>query len=107
MARHSEHGQHDDQPVEEAAGALVVVPRCALDIPRGGNYPYRMESNERNAMKTYQTVGHALADQNSNISRFMDKARETRKRNDDVIAQWMATGLTREQAWAEALKTCR
>lgn len=66
-----------------------------------------MESNERNPVKTYKNVGAAIADPNSNISRFIAKARETRKSNDRVIEQWMATGLTREQAWAEALKTCR
>ena len=69
-----------------------------------------MESTEKGAnmaSKTYKTVGHALADPNSNITRFMTKARGTRKSNDAVIAAYMAQGLTREQAWAEALKTCR
>lgn len=58
-------------------------------------------------MKTYKTVGAAAADPNSNMHRFLTTARETMSANDKVIAQWMATGLTREQAWAEALKTAR
>lgn len=53
--------------------------------------------------KTYKNVGAAVADPNSNLSRFMTKARETRKHNDEVIAQWMAKGLTREQAYQRAL----
>jgi len=68
-----------------------------------------MESDEkeRKMPRTYKNVGAAVADPTSNIARFLRDARKTRSKNDRVIEQWMATGLTREQAWAEALKTCR
>ena len=53
-------------------------------------------------MKTY---GQAQADPNSSISRFLREAREQRAANAARITALMATGLTREQAWSEALKT--
>lgn len=56
---------------------------------------------------TYATVGHAVNDPNSNLARFMKQGAQTMTRNERVIQQWMATGLTREQAWTEALKTRR
>ncbi len=57
--------------------------------------------------RTYKTRGEALADPASNLSKFMARAAETQKRNDAVIAALMAQGLTREQAWTEALRGAR
>lgn len=54
-------------------------------------------------MKTYKNVGEAAADPTSNMHRFLTSAKEVRTENDKVIAQWMAQGLTREQAYQRAL----
>ena len=54
-------------------------------------------------MKTYPSIAAAVADPTSNIARNMRAARSTMRDNAKVIEAWMATGLTREQAWAKAL----
>lgn len=57
-------------------------------------------------MKTYKNTGAALADEGSNIATHMrEVVRPTMSHNARVIEAWMATGLTREQAWAKALGT--
>lgn len=58
-------------------------------------------------MTTYSTFGAALADPKSNIAAFVRKAEQGKTRNALVIDALMARGLTREQAWAEALATMR
>ena len=56
-------------------------------------------------MTSHKTYGAAKADPNSSISRFIREAREQRAANAARITALMASGLTREQAWSEALKT--
>lgn len=57
--------------------------------------------------RIYKTVGAAVADPGSNLARFMRQAEERKPKNDAVIAAWMATGLTREEAWARAISKGR
>jgi hypothetical protein len=61
-----------------------------------------METDERKSGP--KTIADALADPRSNLNRNLVKVRETMAENDKVIAQWMARGYSREQAWAKALR---
>jgi hypothetical protein len=53
--------------------------------------------------KTYETVGHALADPSSNIARFVETGKQRMAENARVIDALMAQGMTREEAWHHAL----
>lgn len=50
-------------------------------------------------MTTYRTFGDALADPNSQISKFVADAEDARRGNDEWLAQREAEGMTREQAY--------
>lgn len=54
-------------------------------------------------MATYRTVGHALADDNSALAKFVKQGETVAIKRERIIRDWMATGLTREEAWAKAL----
>jgi hypothetical protein len=58
-------------------------------------------------VRTYQTVGHALADETSSLARFVKQGETVAAKRERIIAEWMATGLTREQAWLKALSRGR
>jgi hypothetical protein len=54
--------------------------------------------------RTFRTFGEAVNDPTSNIARFVAAARPKMERNERAIRELMATGLTREQAWAKHLR---
>ena len=49
------------------------------------------------------TTQQAANNPTSNLSKKLTAASKTMSDNDRAIAQWMATGLTREQAYQRAL----
>lgn len=58
-------------------------------------------------MTTYATLQDAVNDPSSNISKQLARSAQIRAENAKVIDAYMAKGMTREQAWAEALRRSR
>ena len=53
--------------------------------------------------RTYRNMSAAVADPGSHAARAMARFDVARKEADRVIAEWMAQGFTREQAYTRAL----
>lgn len=58
-------------------------------------------------VEVYATFGEALQDPSSAISRFVAEGERVMASNAQVIDRLVASGLSREEAWSEALRGIR
>ena len=66
-----------------------------------------MDTTRKGKTMTYKTMGDAISDPTSNISKRLTEWKAIQADNMRCVDSLIAQGMTGEQAWAEALKTTR